>query len=248
MATQTQFEETEKLLQQGDILGQQAALKTGIPYTPVAQTPTTTISGVDLTSAPSLNFETSKSSEPFPVSSIQIPEIAPTKPEAEADDLTKRIQSLNEQLVGQSAFRTEREQALGIEGFRKTTTDLTNQLRSLQAEAEATKISPEFEQKATLTQFAEGERGRKLRDVGVRALIVGASLQASQGNLASALDQVDRAVIQKFGPVKEEIEVKMANLDLILRSPEFSRAEKNRAEKQKAIQQARLREIEVLTE
>ena len=74
---------------------------------------------------------------------------------------------------------------------------------------------------------------------------MGANLQAAQGNLASALDQVDRAVAQRFDPVKEEIAVKKANLDLILDSPEASLADKKRAQKQKETQDAKLRQIEI---
>lgn len=211
--------------------------------TPLGSSGAITAADMAFTAAP--NFKTPTPSEPFPVKDIPIPELPETEPEREASDVTKRLQELNNRLSGQSAFRTEQEKTLGVEGLRKTSLDLSNQLRALQAEAEATRISPEFEQKNVLSPFAEGERGRKLRDVGVRALIVGANLQASQGNLAMALDQVDRAVEQKFGPVKEEIAVKTANLDLILKSPEFSRAEKERAERQKIIQQARLRDIEI---
>lgn len=203
------------------------------------------ITGEMLQSAPTLNFQTPQPKSPFPVADIPIPELTATQPEKEATDLSKRIQEMNERLLGQSEFRTEQEQVVGVEGLRKTTLDLTNQLKALQAEAAATQISPEFEQRNVLQPFAEGERGRKLRDVGVRALIVGANLQAAQGNLASALDQVDRAVAQRFDPIKEEIAVKMANLDLILQSPEFSRADKERAEKQKQAQESRKREIEL---
>lgn len=204
-----------------------------------------TITGADLAQTPTPNFQTPQPQPIFRAEDIEVPELKLTEPEKEAGDLSKQIQALNEQIIGQSAFRTAQEQELGVGGLRKTQTDLTNQLRSLQAEAKALEITPEFERRATLQPFAEGERGRALRDVAVRSLIVGANLQAAQGNLASALDQVDRAVAQRFDPIKEEIKVKKANLDLILDSPEASLADKRRAQQQKNAQDTRLRQIEI---
>src|SRR3990167_1449860 len=203
----------------------------------------TTITGADLTPTTPLNFQPPHPSPILSQQNIEVPEL--TQPEKEASDLSKSIQALNEQLLVQSQFKTAQEQELGVGGLRKTQTDLTNQLRSLQAEAKGLEITPEFERKNVLAPFAEGERGRALRDVAVRSLIVGANLQAAQGNLASALDQVDRAVAQRFDPVKEEIAVKKANLDLILDSPEASLADKKRAQKQKETQDAKLRQIEI---
>ena len=66
------------------------------------------LSSSDFT-APSLDFKTPQTTEPFPVQNIPVPELAATEPEKQADDITKRLQSLNEKLVGQSAFRTEQE-------------------------------------------------------------------------------------------------------------------------------------------
>ena len=188
------------------------------------------ITAGDLTTAPDPKF-----TQPTPVATdnpktIPTPDLSLTKPEEDAENLIKDIEKLNLESAGESAFRTQKESEAGITGLAKTSEDLSNQLKALQAQAEATKISPEFEQKNTLSQFAEGERGRALRDIGVRALIVGANLQAAQGNLATALELVDRSVAQKFDPLNAEINAKMKNLQLIMSSPEFSLTDKKRAE------------------
>ena len=69
-------------------------------------------------------------------------------------------------------------------------------------------------------------------------------MEASRGNITTALDLIDRQVATKFDPIREEINAVRANLNLILESPEFSLAEKNRAQKQLEIQNQRDRERE----
>jgi hypothetical protein len=83
-----------------------------------------------------------------------------------------------------------------------------------------------------------------LRNNAIQALSVNSLLEASRGNLTTALDMVDRAVAQKFDPIKEEIAAKTANLNLILNSPEYSLADKKRAQAQLEIQQENARAIE----
>src|SRR3990167_2915883 len=58
-----------------------------------------------------------------------------TEPETKAEDLSTQIQKLNEQISGQSAFRTQQEQAAGLPELQKTQTDLSGRLKSLQNEA-----------------------------------------------------------------------------------------------------------------
>ncbi|MDP3763598.1 MAG: hypothetical protein Q8Q92_03030, partial [bacterium] len=54
---------------------------------------------------------------------------------------------------------------------------------------------------------------------------------------------VDRAVQQQFAPLEEEKQVLISNLDLILKSPAYSFAEKNRATRQKALEEDRSAKI-----
>ena len=55
---------------------------------------------------------------------------------------------------------------------------------------------------------------------------------------------MDRAVGDKYNPIEEEINVKLANLDLILTSPRFTQSEKDQAQEQKDTQEKKKSEIQ----
>jgi len=185
----------------------------------------------------------------FPVESLDatVPEpLQPTVPEQEVSDFSTRLQALNQQLVGQSAFRAEQEEEQGLSALTATQRDLSAQLQSIQAEAKAIPLRVEGE--------SEG-RGRTLRNVraitiqqqrenAITALTIGAKLAGARGDVAQALELIDRAVAQRFQPIREEIAATRANLDLILESPQFSLADKNRARKADAQQAKRERELD----
>lgn len=234
-------EEDIKKLQADPTMGQSGS---------VGRTPggfVNTITGEMLQPATPVNFQTPTSSPVFPVASLntEIPELKLTQPETQADDLSKRLQDLNQQLGGQSALRTQKEAELGVPELVKSQRDLSTRLKTLQAEALAIPLRIE-EESVGRGRTAGGVSpliASDLRKNAIQALSVGAMLEATRGNLTTALDLVDRAVGQKFDPIKEEIAIKQANLDLILKSPSYSLAEKNRAQAQLNIQKAKEKEV-----
>lgn len=214
--------------------GVQVDMTTGQPITGEALAP----------KAP-INYQIPQQIPVVPASSIQV-DLEATEPEQEATDLNAQIRKLNEQLLGQSAFRTEQETTAGISDLRKTQADLAGQLEQIQAEEKAIPLQLEQESIGRGRTYAGASplQADRLRINAIRALTTGALLRASQGQLATALDLVDRAVEQKYAPIKEELAVKTANLKLIMESPEYSRADKNRAAKQQAIIDAEKRRVE----
>jgi len=174
------------------------------------------------------------------------PPLSLTQPEKKAEDLTTRLQGLNEQLIGESAFRAETEQQKGITGLEQNAQDLSGRLKQLQAEALSIPLQ--------LQQDAEGRgitagglrpiQASALRKNAIQALSTSALFEAAKGNLQLAQDQVDRAVAAKYDPIREEIAAKTKNLDLILKSPAYTIADKNRAQAQKDAQTNQLRRIE----
>lgn len=211
----------------------------------VSNTPNV-ITGEMLQPVTPVNFQTPKPTPVFPVASLDTtPPLQPTEPEKKAEELTTDIQGLTQKLADQSALRTQKEAELGVPELVKSQRDLSTRLKTLQAEALAIplQIQQEFEGRGvTRGGVAPIEAGR-LRQNAIQALSVGAMLEATRGNLQTAFDLVDRAVDQEFGPIREEIAIKTANLDLILKSPSFSLAEKNRAQAQKQAQEARATQI-----
>ena len=241
-------EEEKKYINQGGVISEPGTEKQQAYEKFVRENSAGIITSSSLEPISGLNFQTSNPQPAFPVSSIQIPELPklePTPQESQADSLSQQIQRLNEQIVGQSALRTQKEQELGIPELQKTQTELSARLKGLQAEALA------IPQQLQLESMARGITSGGLRPLetaalrtnAIQALSTSALLEASRGNLLLAQDQVDRAVNQRFQPIFEQIEVKQRNLDLILKSPITTLSEKRRAQEQKNIQERK--EIEV---
>lgn len=203
--------------------------------------PSHIITGENLVPTPDITFAETPE-QPVPV----VPELKLTEPEKKVQTLTEELSGLQEQLIGESAFGVSEEERAGLPGLRQTQQDLTSRLQVLTAEQQAIplRIEEEFRGRGVTKRGIKPIRIERLQRNAIQSLAVSAQLQATQGNISTALELVDRAVAAKFDPIKEKIRVRLANLDLILDSPEFSVAEKNRARKQKAGQEAEERRIE----
>ncbi|WP_395019794.1 hypothetical protein [Dongia sp.] len=169
-----------------------------------------------------------------------------TGPENEASSLISKLTSLNSDLVGESSFRSQQENAQGVPELKKSVTDLSSRLKTIQNEAEA--IPLQLQQEATGRGITEAGlrpiQTSALRNNAIAALSTSSLLESAKGNLTTALDLADRAVKQKYDPIREEIATNSANLDLILKSPAYSQADKQRAQKQKEANDAKQRAIE----
>lgn len=209
-----------------NILGEQTrTLPSGIK--------TTAISSADLNAVPQIDFRVPEPSPLFPVGSLnaELPALTPTEPEKQAQGFSEELQSLFSGLEGESAFRAQQEQAQGLPEQLKAQQDLASRLSALQAEAQAIPLQIQQESVGrgrTRAGVAPVETAR-LRENAIQALSVGSLLEASRGNIALSQTLADRAVAQKYDPIRERIRTAQANLQLVLESPEFTRAEKNRA-------------------
>lgn len=216
-----------------------------MPTVPPAQG---AISSATIQQAPSLAYKTPTPTPIYPVAGLGPAPVDPnalTAPEQAATDVSTRLQELNNSLVGESSYRADQEKAQGIQALTQTQNDLTSRLTALKNEALA--IPLQLQQDATGRGVTAGglqpHQTAALRNNAIQALSVNSLLEASRGNLTTALDMVDRAVAQKYDPIKEEISAKTANLDLILKSPEYSLAEKRRAQAQLDIQNKKATEL-----
>lgn len=193
-------------------------------------------------------FKTPEKSSIYPVDKLNadIEETYKMNPEQEsADALSKRITEMNDRLFGRSEYIAEQEKIQGIEEKTKTISDLSSQLKTLQNEAQAIPLRLQEEAKGrgiTAGGLAPIETSR-LRQNAIQALTTSSLLEAARGNLTTAQTLVDRAVSQKYDPIKEEIEVAKANLDIILKSPSYTLAEKKQAQSQLEAQEAKKQEV-----
>ena len=181
---------------------------------------------------------------PTPVPVVTPP--APmTTPELQAQTTTTSLQDLNNQLLGQSQYRTQQEQTQNIPELVKQQNELASRVTALSNEANA--IPLQLQQESLGRGITAGGlqplQTAALRNNAIQSLSASSLLEASRGNLATAQNLVDRAVSARFDPIKEQIAVTQANLDLILKSPEYSLADKNRAQAQKDIQDAKATQV-----
>lgn len=150
----------------------------------------------------------------------------------------ERIQSeinnligLNEQTLGESAFRTAQEDQFGLPGMMQQQQELSARLGALKNEALA--IPLQLQQDVAGRGVTKGglrpiETG-KLRNNAIQALTTSSLLEATRGNIGLATQMIDRAVAAKFDPIKEQIRVKQQNIELIKNSPAFNLEQKNKA-------------------
>jgi hypothetical protein len=142
------------------------------------------------------------------------------------------------QLAGQTAFQTAQETANDIVGKKATVTDLTTQLNNLKAAGD--QIPLQFQNEAQGRGETVGGLGSlqssSVRNNTIQQLGVSAMLNAANGNLASAQDQVTAAVKAKFDPIQAQLDAQKAQLEAI--TPLLDEEEK----KQAAVQSAQLQE------
>jgi len=212
-------------------------------YVPVS---TSNINAGTLAEEPEIDYQTYQESAPFNASNIDYTPVAPLgETQQQANTMSTELQNLYDQTLGESAYRAEQEEAQGIAGLTATQRDLEAQLKGLINEAKA--IPLQLQEESTGRGITAGGlapiEASKLRQNAIKALTVNSLLEASRGNLATALDLVDRAVAQKYDPIKEKIAVKIKNLELIRNSEAYTQDERRQAQRQIDIQNAQLKRV-----
>src|SRR3990167_7236991 len=160
-----------------------------------------------------------------------IPQLQVTPQEKTQSDLIKRIQAINESLVGKSAYQAEQEKIQGEPELQKIQTDLSSRLKALQSEALAIplQLQEQFAGRGVTTGGLAPIQAGALRQNAIQSLGISALLEASKGNILLAQEQVAIAVQTKYGALEEEQKAKLANLDLLIKDPATTIADKNRA-------------------
>src|SRR3990167_6711938 len=206
--TQQQIDDANKLLQQGDVLGQQASQATGVAYSP-----STSISSADLAPVKPLNLPPAPQAPDYQGITSAIPQIdlsqfqAPSKTEETQSDISKMILQLTESGGGRGQAQLQAEQQVGLPQLRQQLQDAANQLQAIQKEQAAIplQIQQEFTGRgATRAGTAPIETGR-LRENAIKALSVSAIAQTLQGNLSLAQSQIDRAIDLEFDAEEQKL-------------------------------------------
>ncbi|TQF41161.1 hypothetical protein UNPF46_08555 [Bradyrhizobium sp. UNPF46] len=182
---------------------------------------------------------------PPPIPSLDSIYNTPATPlETQVNDTAKAAGDTNAALAGETAFRTSQEQNSDIAGKKQTVNDLTTQFNNLKAEADQIPLSIQksFEGRDATVGGVAPIQTSLLRNNSIRQLGVSAMLNAANGNLATAQDQVDSAVKAKFDPLRAELAAKKAQLDAI--TPLLDIEQKKTAAKQAAALADRARALD----
>jgi len=213
------------------------------------EAPTGAITSSTLNPGPSIQYETPKEPPVYPVAGLnaqQTPDMQLTQPETQAQDLGSQLMALNQRLTGESQARQEEEAKFGIPQLTQTQNDLSSRLKALQNEALAIplQLQQQAQGRGITTGGLQPHQTAALRNNAIQALSTNSLLEASRGNLSTAMAMADRAVSQRFDPIREQIAATQKNLELILNSPAYSLADKNRAMKQQELQEAKKRALD----
>jgi hypothetical protein len=169
---------------------------------------------------------------------ISLPE--PKTPEQLAYEKTQQdILAKMKDLTGQEAFAQQKAQELGIPEKQKELNDLQAQLRALNAEAAAQQEA--LANQPILSSIALGQQAQVERTRAIKALSLSAQIQALQGNIALAQDQVQQAVDLKYKPIIQELN--LLNQQLEFNKDFFNAAEKKRAEELKRQNDLQLKQL-----
>lgn len=221
------------------------------PNTPVAQT-TPTITASALQPKTALNFQTPQTtliptvSAPTKTAEDIVNDMygTPTKNEGQITELERSIAELTGKAAQEESRRAQLIGTPEFEAKRQQISSLVARANALSAEAQAIPLQMQQQIQEGGANVTKGGiapiQTAALRNNAIQALSTGALLSAAQGDLTSALDQVDRAVAAEFEPIKAQLAAKRANLEMLMNDPATTREEKRRA----ALAEVQLKKIE----
>lgn len=177
--------------------------------------------------------------DPYDASKLPSDVAEPELSSAETDVQSRidKIMKQQEEAAGRGAYQLEQENQRNIPELRKLQNDFSSQLKLAQLEAANIQQATQTGQGVTSAIDAR-QRAEALRKNSVKSLGIYAMLEMAKGNLATAQDAADRATEQKYGPIEAQIEAAISNVNLIMKSPEYTAAEKARAARTEAALQA----------
>lgn len=209
---------------------------------PSALSGSSAINSSVLAPAPSIDYTQPKPTPVYPTSSVDAtvptPEMKLTQPESDFQSQLKSLMDMTTKSTGRTEYQGQQEAAAGLPGLLDTQKSISKRILGLQATDK--NLEQVMQQQAEGRGITTGGQApltmAERRKNSIDANILGAQLSASQLDVASANEQVKKAVEMKFGPIDEKIKAATANLELLLKDPALSVADKNRANAQLAIQ------------
>lgn len=179
-----------------------------------------------------------------PTPTVETPvQLSPTAQRIQ--DLQTQTEQANAALVGKAGYAATQQGLAGVPEQQKLIKDLTAQITGINATGQAIPLTAQ--EQATGRGITAGGlapiQAAQTRQNAIQALTLHSQLAAVQGNLQNAMDLADRAVAAKYAPIEEQIKANMANLDLIIKSPQYTAEQKAQAQTQLDTQNAKIAQI-----
>jgi len=126
--------------------------------------------------------------------------------DAQNSQILNDLKSQMDIASGKAQTTADLNETQGVNTNRKQVTDLSNQIIALNAGNEAAKLNIGEVAGGLTTANVANEQNRYDRQNAIKAITLGAQLQAAQGNLALANDMVSQAITAKYEPVQQRID------------------------------------------
>lgn len=209
----------------------------GVPF------PTTQPEPIDveaLQTPPQAPLDIAPAQVAAPISAGGVPEIpsalaepvTPTEKEVATRTLTERIIGGRAGLIGETAAQVEAERMEDIRAKREEVERIQQRISAIDVQAAEEAIRAE--ERLAPTFAIRGEQAAIERSRAVQQLGLNAQFQAATGNLELAQDFADRAVAAEFDPIKDQLALDLANLELIQGLPDLTASEKAAADVREA--------------
>ena len=126
------------------------------------------------------------------------------------------IQALSRTLAGRTGFEAEQNQALGLNQASQDYITKSAELAALNKQAAAAQQEniAQGRQLGSVASFVAGQGSEIERNRAIRALTIGAELDAIQGNIAVAQMKVKNAVDAKYAPIEAELQLRKQFFDM----------------------------------
>ena len=143
------------------------------------------------------------------------------------DAIQNQILSLSSELGGQTGYADTQATTYDLAGKKQRVNDLTYQINQLNAESVARQENIMSQGGGITKTIASSQAQFQQRTDAIKALGLSAQLQAAQGNVSLAEEQIQRAVDLKYKPILDQIEVWQ-------KAYEFNKDNLSRSEKKQA--------------
>lgn len=132
------------------------------------------------------------------------------------DQMVSDTSKLQNALLGEGAFRSQQAEASGLNAANQEAIKKAAEISALgkQAAAAQQENISQGRQLGSVSSFVAGQGAEIERNRAIKALSLGAELDAIQGNIAVAQSKVDQAVEAQYAPLKQALANKLQMFEL----------------------------------